>query len=82
MITIKDEQEHYCLATDGRFWTVLERRAGKYHPIGDCSRPGIALDTPEAEALFAGGRRLPEPAARKLLADVATEWRTLFELIR
>ena len=44
MITIRAEQEHYCLVTDGRSWTVIERRAGKYHPLGNCSQPGVALD--------------------------------------
>ena len=33
MIAIKAEQEHYCLATDGESWTVIERRAGKYYPL-------------------------------------------------
>ena len=52
------------------------------YPIGNCSGPGVALDDPEAIALFDGGRRLPEPAARRLLANVAKEWRDLLELIR
>ena len=82
MIAIKAEQEHYCLATDGKSWTVIERRAGKYYPLGNCSRPGVALDEPEAATLFREGRCYPEPAARHLLATVATEWRDLFEHIR
>jgi hypothetical protein len=82
MITIKAEQEHYCLVTDGASWTVIERRAGKYYPFGNCSSPGTDLDEPGAAALFPEGRRYPEPAARRLLADVATEWRDLFEHIR
>jgi hypothetical protein len=82
MITIKAEQEHYCLVTDGTHWTVVERRAGKYYPLGDCSCPGVALDEPGAGSVFEAGRRFPEWAARRLLADVATEWRDLFELIR
>ncbi len=80
MITIKAEQEHYCLLTNGQDWTVAERRAGKYHPLGNCSRPGIPLDTPEAATLF--HRRYTEPVARRILDEVATEWRDLFELIR
>ena len=37
MMTIKAEQEHYCLLTDGgSSWTVIERRAGKYYPLGNC----------------------------------------------
>jgi hypothetical protein len=82
MITVQDEQENYCLVTNGKFWTVVERRAGKYHPIGDCSKPGVALDAAEAAAFFGDGRSLPERTARHLLADVASEWRNLFELIR
>jgi hypothetical protein len=82
MITIKAEREHYCLVTDGGSWTVIERRAGKYYPLGNCSRQGVALDELEAAALFLEGRRYSEPAARRLLAKVATEWRELFEHIR
>ena len=82
MIKIEAEQEHYCLLTDGQSWTVVERRAGKYHPLGNCSRPGLALDAPEAAALFDARRRYPEPAARRILAEVATEWRDIFEHIR
>ena len=82
MIAIKAEQEHYCLATDGASWTVIERRAGKYYPLENSSRPGVALDEPEAATLFREGRCYPETAARRLLATVATEWRDLFEHIR
>jgi hypothetical protein len=35
MITIKAEQEHYCLVTDGGSWTVIERRAGQIPPVGE-----------------------------------------------
>jgi hypothetical protein len=82
MITIKAEQEHYCLLTDGGSWTVTERRASKYFPLGNCSQPGVALDEPGATALFHEGRCYPESAARRRLADVATEWRDLLEHIR
>jgi hypothetical protein len=82
MITIMAEQEHYCLLTDGGSWTVTERRAGKYFPLGNCSRPGVALDESGAAALFRKDRCYPEPAARRRLADVATEWRDLLEHIR
>ena len=82
MFTIKAVQEHYCLVTDGESWTVIERRAGKYYPLGNCSRPGVTLDEPEASTLFREGRSYPEPAARRLLASVATEWRYLFEHVR
>ena len=82
MITIRSEQEHYCLVTDDAVWTVVERRAGKYHPLGNCSQPGVTLDQPEAAALFRGDRCYPELAARRRLADVAAEWRYLAEHIR
>jgi hypothetical protein len=82
MIAIEAEQEHYCLVTDGESWTVIERRAGKYYPLGDCSRPGVALDEPRATMLFHEGRSYPEAAARRLLANTATQWRDLFEHIR
>jgi hypothetical protein len=82
MITIKAEREHYCLVTDGGYWTVVERRAGKYFPLGDCSRPGVTLDIPEAASLFRAGNRYPERAARRILQQVATDWRDLFEHIR
>ena len=59
MIAIKAEQEHYCLATDGESWTVIERRAGKYYPLGNSSRPGVALDEPEAATLFARDGVIP-----------------------
>lgn len=82
MITIKAEQEHYCLLTDGGYWTVAERRAGKYYPLGNCSRTGVDLDSPDAAGLLGEGRRYPEPIARRILGEVATEWRDLFEHIR
>ena len=83
MITIKAEQEHYCLLTDGGTWTVVERRAGKYYPLGNCSGRGVALDEPDAPAaLFREGPCYPELAARRRLTDVAAEWRELFEHIR
>jgi hypothetical protein len=82
MITIKAEQEHYCLLTDGGNWTVVERRAGKYYGLGNTSQPGIDLDAPEAEALFHPASRYPEPLARRILVEVAARWRDLAEHIR
>lgn len=82
MIRIEGEQEHYCLVTDGGWWTVIERRAGKYYPLGNCARSGLTLDQPEAALLFDDGRRYPEPAARRMLAEVAGAWRDLAEHIR
>jgi hypothetical protein len=71
IITIKAEQEH-----------LIERRAGKYHPLRNCWRPGVALDEQGAAILFGEGQSYPEPAARRRLADVATGWRDLLEHIR
>lgn len=82
MITIEAEQEHYCLLTDGNLWSVAERRAGRYHPLGNCSKPGVTLDQPEAVTLLRRDRCLAEQDARRLLADVAAEWRHLAEHIR
>lgn len=82
MITIKAEQEHYCLVTDGQGWTVVERRAGRYYPLGDCARPGVDLDAPDADSLFEAGRRQEEANARRILASVATGWRSVLETVR
>jgi len=82
MITIKAEQEHYCLVTDGARWSVVERRAGRYYPLGNCSSPGVSLDAPEAARLFPAERHYTEDSGRRILAEVATEWRDLFEHIR
>jgi len=82
MITIKAEREYYCLATDGEAWTVIERRAGRYYSLGNCTGPGVALDEPGAASLFSGKRRYSEAAAHHLLEDVGMEWRDLLEHIR
>lgn len=82
MITIKAEQEHYCLVMDDEVWTVVERRAGKYYSLGDYSQRGVTFDEPEAAALFRKDRCYSEPVARRLLANVATEWRHIAEHVR
>jgi hypothetical protein len=82
MITIEAEQENYCLVQQDGLWTVVERRAGKYYPLGKCSRPGVALDQQEADALFREGQCYAEPQARRVLDEVASEWRHIYELIR
>ena len=82
MLTIAAEQEHYCLVTDGAAWTVAERRAGKYYPLGDCHRLGVLLDQPDAECLITEGHRYSERVARRILSEVATEWRHLAEVVR
>jgi hypothetical protein len=82
MITIKAEREYYCLATDGEAWRVIERRAGKYYPLGNCTGPGVTLDEPGAATLFGRGRHHSEAAARRELEDIGTEWRELLGHIR
>jgi hypothetical protein len=82
MLTITEEQEHYCLVTDGTAWAVTERRAGRYYPLGDCGRPGVRLEQAEASCLMAEGRRYSESEARRALSAVATQWRHLAEVVR
>jgi hypothetical protein len=82
MLHIAAEQEHYCLLTDGTAWTIAERRAGKYYPLGDCRRAGILLDQPDADRLLSEGHQYSELAARRALTKVAADWRRLFEVIR
>ena len=47
---------------------MIERRAGKYYPLGNCSGPGVALDEPGGAALFREGPCYPEAAARRRLS--------------
>jgi len=82
MITIKAEQEHYCLVTDGESGRVVERRAGKYYPLGNCARRGVALDEPEAPSLFRDGPRFSESAPVAGWRMSPPHGATLFEHIR
>ena len=82
MLHIAAEREHYCLLTDGTAWTIAERRAGKSYPLGDCRQVGVSLDQPDADRLLREGRQYSERAARRILTDVAADWRHLFEVIR
>jgi len=79
MIKILDQQEYYLLVSDGVHHTVVERRAGKFYPLCDRSRHGVALDEAGfAEIIREGGdHSLVE--AQRLLAEVATRWRDLSE---
>src|SRR3954451_13224432 len=81
MIRIEAEQENYCLLSQDGRWTVVERRAGRYYPLGRLSQPGVALDQDEAASLFREDRCYPEPRARRVLADVAAEWRHIYEAV-
>jgi hypothetical protein len=82
MIKIIDEQENYLLVTDGADFTVIERRAGKFYQLGSGARRGLALDGAEMAELVHEGRSHTERDARDLLAEVATQWRDLFEHVR
>jgi hypothetical protein len=82
MITIEAEQENYCMLSQDDVWTVVERRAGRYYPLGNYSQPGVSLDDQEATALFREDRCWSEPVARRVLAGVATEWRYISEHLR
>jgi hypothetical protein len=82
MIKIIDEQENYLLVTDGADFTVLERRAGKVYGLRAGARYGLALDGAGMAELIHEGRSHTEREARDLLAEVATQWRDLFEHVR
>jgi len=82
MVNILAEQEHYVLVSDGRSCTVVERRAGKYYPLGHCSDPGRPLDDANVGEFLRRGGCYAEPTGRRLLAEVATQWRELAEHIR
>ena len=52
------------------------------YPLGDCRQVGVSLDQPDADRLLREGRQYSERAARRILTDVAADWRRLFEVIR
>ena len=82
MIKVLDEKEHYLLITDGRRYTVVERRAGLYYRLKHRAPHGVALDNAGARELFRADTLLDEADAHKLLIEVATEWRDLAEHVR
>ncbi len=82
MLKIVAEQEHYLLVSDGHSFTVVERRAGKYYPLRTGSRIGVCLDDDTVAGLILDSGAYTEQAARNLLADVASQWRDLFEHVR
>ena len=77
-----DEQESYLLVTDGADFTVVERRAGKCYGLRHRACHGVALDGAGMAELIHEGRSHTEREARHLLAEVATQWRDLFEHVR
>jgi hypothetical protein len=82
MIKIIDEQENYLLATNGTDFTVIERRAGRFYRLRNRARHGVALEDAGMAELIHESRSHTEREARDLLAEVATQWRDLFEHVR
>jgi hypothetical protein len=80
MMKVIAEQEHYLLISDGEHFSVVERRAGKFYPL--CSGLRRGLDDETVSQLVRESGSYSESDARKLLADVASQWRDLFEHVR
>jgi hypothetical protein len=80
MMKVIAEQEHYLLISDGEHFSAVERRAGKSYPL--CSGLRRGLDDETAAQLVRESGSYSESDARKLLADVASQWRDLFEHVR
>ena len=79
---ILEEKENYLLVTDGAHFAVVERRAGRFYGLHNSHRRGVAPnDAGVAELMHEEGSS-SEPQARHLLADVAAQWRDLFECVR
>jgi len=79
---ILDEQENYLLVTDGAHFTVVERRAGKLYGLRHRSCRGVGADDAGVAQLMHDADPCTERQARHLLAEVASQWRDLFECIR
>ena len=82
MMKVIAEQEHYLLVSDGKHFTVVERRAGKFYPLCNGIRHGLDLDDETAAQLVRESGSYSEQDARSLLAHVASQWRDLFEHVR
>ena len=82
MLKVVAEQEHYLLISDGRRFTVIERRAGKFYPLCKGVRHGLDLDDETVPELIRRSGSYSERDAQRRLADVASQWRDLFEHIR
>jgi hypothetical protein len=76
------EKEHYLLVSDGRRFTVVERRAGKFYPLCNGIRHGLDLDDEGVAQLMRLSGSYSELEARRRLATVAEQWRELFEHVR
>jgi hypothetical protein len=82
MINIVAEQEHYLLISDGKCFTLAERRAGKFYPLCRGIRHGVDLDDEGLAQLVRWSGSFSEFEARRRLTDVAGQWRDLFEHVR
>lgn len=82
MLKIIAEQEHYLMISDGQHFTVIERRAGKFYPLCKGARHGLDLGDETAAELIRRSGSYSEREAQRRLADVASQWRDLFEHIR
>ena len=82
MINIVAEQEHFLLVSDGKHFTLAERRAGKFYPLCSGVRHGVDLDDEGMAQLVRWSGECSEVEARRRLADIAGRWRELFEHVR
>ena len=82
MMRVVAEQEHYLLVSDGDRFPVVERRAGKFYPLCKGDRHGLQLDDATVVQLVRESGSYSERDGRRRLANVASQWRDLFEHIR
>ena len=82
MLKVIAEQEHYLLISDGQRFTVVERRAGKFYPLCTGVRHGLDLDDETVAELIRRSGSYSERDAQRRLAEVASQWRDLFEHVR
>jgi hypothetical protein len=83
MMRIIAEQEHYLLVSDGCQFTVVERRAGKFYPLCNGDRHGVDPEDDDGVAeLLRWSGSYAEGAGRRRLAEIAGQWRELFEHVR
>ena len=82
MLKVVAEQEHYLLISDGQYFTVIERRAGKFYPLCKGVRHGLDLGDETTTELMRRSGSYSERDAQRRLADVASQWRDLFEHVR
>jgi hypothetical protein len=79
MLKVIAEQEHYLLISDSQRFTVVERRAGKFSPLCTGVRHGLDLDDETVAELIRRSGSYSARDARRLLVEVASQWRDLFE---